>query len=215
MTPTALPHTLREHVADGVVHVLGVAFAIAAGTGLMVWAALQVPGTHIWPLAVYALGLLASFSLSAAYNLTLHRRARAILRRFDHAAIYLMIAGTYTPMALLGMGGAGGWALAISVWLLSAAGIALKLGWIHRWERAGLVLYLVLGWIGILAAWPLVEALPGPALALLVIGGVVYTGGTVFYNYDRIPFARAIWHGHVLTAAATHYAAVILVARLG
>ena len=105
MTLTDLPHSMTEHIADGVVHVIGVALAVAAVTGLLVWASLSVPGQHIWPLAVYAVGLLASFSFSAAYNLTLHARARAVLRRFDHAAIYLLIAGTYTPMALLGIGG--------------------------------------------------------------------------------------------------------------
>ena len=170
MTLTDLPHSMTEHIADGVVHVIGVALAVAAVTGLLVWASLSVPGQHIWPLAVYAVGLLASFSFSAAYNLTLHARARAVLRRFDHAAIYLLIAGTYTPMALLGMGNTVGVALLVIVWTLSGIGIALKLGWIDRWPRTGFLLYLSLGWIGAIAACPTLSAMPGAALALLLAG---------------------------------------------
>ncbi|WP_417721301.1 PAQR family membrane homeostasis protein TrhA [Salipiger sp.] len=214
MTLTDLPHSMTEHIADGVVHVIGVALAVAAVTGLLVWASLSVPGQHIWPLAVYAVGLLASFSFSAAYNLTLHARARAVLRRFDHAAIYLLIAGTYTPMALLGMGNTVGVALLVIVWTLSGIGIALKLGWIDRWPRTGFLLYLSLGWIGAIAACPTLSAMPGAALALLLAGGLVFTVGTIFHTSRRIRFARAIWHGHVIAGAATHYAAVILIARL-
>ncbi|GKY87581.1 PAQR family membrane homeostasis protein TrhA [Sinisalibacter aestuarii] len=208
-----LDHTLAEHVADGVMHVLGLAAAIAGATALMVWAALSVPADRLWPLIPYAVGLVATFALSAAYNLTLHRRIRAVLRRFDHAAIYLMIAGTYTPMAIIGIGGGRGLALAIAAWSLAVFGITLKLAFFHRWPRLGFVLYLAQGWLGVVAAWPLMQSLPLAALILLLIGGVTYTLGTIFYA-KAWPFSTAIWHGHVLAAAATHYAAIILVARL-
>ena len=214
MTRIELPHSLREHIADGVVHIIGVAAAVAGVSALMVWAALSVPADRIWPLVFYAVGLIATFSLSAAYNLTLHERARRVLRRFDHAAIYLMIAGTYTPMALIGLGGGRGWALAITAWAFAVIGIVMKLAFFHRWPRAGFAMYLGQGWLGMIAAWPLVMTLPVTALVLLVIGGLTYTLGTLFYRAKSLRFSRAIWLGHVLAAAATHYAAVIMIARI-
>jgi hemolysin III len=205
-----LDHSFAEHVADGVMHVIGLAAAIAGATALLVWAALAVPPERIWPLVPYAVGLVATFALSAAYNLTLHHRIRAVLRRFDHAAIYLMIAGTYTPMAIIGLGGGRGIALAIAAWSLAIFGITLKLAFFHRWPRLGFVLYLAQGWIGVIAAWPLMQTLPLAALVLLLVGGLTYTLGTIFYA-ARWRFSTAIWHGHVLAAAAAHYAAVVII----
>lgn len=211
MTRHQLRESFAEHFADGVLHVIGVAAVIAGATGLMVWAAMRLPGAAIWPLAIYAAGLLLSFSFSAAYNMTLHAPTRAVLRRLDHAAIYLLIAGTYTPMAIIGLGGWVGWSLAIAAWSLAIVGIVMKLVFFHRWQRAGFALYLGLGWLGAVAAWPLVAQLSLGALILLLVGGLTYTAGTVFYHSER-KFSRAIWHGHVLAGAAVHYAAVLVVA---
>lgn len=208
-----LDHSFAEHVADTVMHIIGAAAAVAAATALIVWAAMSLPADRIWPLIPYAVGLVATFALSAAYNMTLHAPIRAVLRRFDHAAIYLMIAGTYTPMALIGIGGGRGMALAIAAWSLALLGITLKLAFFHRWTRLGFALYLAQGWLGVLAAWPMMQTLPLPALILLVVGGLTYTIGTIFFT-ARWKFSTAIWHGHVLAAAAAHYAAVILVIRV-
>lgn len=213
MTRDILQHSLREQIADGVLLVLGVAAAIAGVTGLLVWASLTGRGDSFWPLAFYALGLIASFSLSAAYNLTRHAPSRAILRRLDHAAIFLLIAGTYTPLALLGLGGWQGTALTLATWGLALIGLVMKLCFFPRWDRAGFVLYLGQGWLGLLVLWPLVHSLPPLALVLLLAGGLTYTVGTVFYHRDGLPYARAIWHLHVLAAAAAHYVAVILVTK--
>jgi len=208
-----LEHTLGEHIADGVMHVLGVVAAVAGATALIVWAALEVPFAQVWPLIPYAVGLVATFAFSAAYNMTLHRRIRAVLRRFDHAAIYLMIAGTYTPMAIIGIGGGRGLALAIAAWSLAVFGITLKLAFFHRWHRLGFVLYLTQGWLGVLAAWPIIQSLPLAASILLLIGGLTYTAGTIFHHANW-KFSTAIWHGHVLAAAATHYAAIFVLVAL-
>lgn len=211
MRQVNLGYSAREHVADAVVHVLGLVFAVAGASALLTWAVLTIPADRIWPLVPYAAGLVATFALSAAYNMTLHARIRAVLRRFDHAAIYLMIAGTYTPMALIGLGGGRGLALAIAAWSLAGLGIVLKLAWFHRWPRLGFTLYLAQGWLGIVAAWPMIQALPVPALVLILAGGLTYTFGTLFHH-GRMRYATAIWHGHVLAAAITHYVAVFLVA---
>jgi hemolysin III len=211
MTLYPLPHSRAEHFADGAVHVIGVAAAIAGVSGLMVWAAMTVPSAWIWALAFYAAGMIATFSLSAAYNLTLHAKTRAVLRRFDHAAIYLMIAGTYTPIAIIGLGGWEGWALAIGSWALAIVGIVMKLVFFERWPKAGFVLYLAQGWLGVVALWPIVTTLPISATVLIFAGGITYTLGTIFYQFEKLPFSRAIWHTHVLAAAAAHYIAVLLI----
>ncbi|HCQ64345.1 MAG TPA: DNA-binding protein [Rhodobacteraceae bacterium] len=211
MHSNGLDRSRNEHIADAVMHLLGVVFAVAGTAALLTWAALAVPADRIWPLVPYAVGLVATFALSAAYNMTLHAPLRAVLRRFDHAAIYLMIAGTYTPMAIIGLGGGRGLALAVAAWSLAALGIVLKLAWFHRWPRLGFALYLAQGWLGLVALWPMVQTLPPAAVVLIVAGGLTYTVGTVFHT-GRMHYATAIWHAHVLAAAVTHYAAVILIA---
>ncbi|PID35310.1 MAG: DNA-binding protein [Rhodobacterales bacterium] len=207
-----LDHSFGEHLADGIVHGLSVVAALIGATALVVWAAMAAPGGHIPPLIIYALGLIATFAFSAAYNMCLHPGARAVLRRFDHAAIFIMIAGTYTPMALIGIGGAKGVLLASAVWSIAVIGVFLKLFFFHRFYRTTHVLYLVQGWLALIAIVPMVRALPLPATVLIVLGGVTYTLGTLFHHRDDLPFNRAIWHGMVLAAAATHYAAVLTVA---
>lgn len=207
-----LDHSFGEHLADGIVHGLGVAAALIGATALVVWAAMSAPGGHIPPLIIYAIGLIATFAFSAAYNMCLHPGARAVLRRFDHAAIFIMIAGTYTPMALIGIGGAMGVALASTTWGIAVAGVFLKLFFFHRFYRTTHALYLIQGWLAVLAIVPMVRALPVAATVLIVVGGVTYTLGTLFHHRDDWPFNRAIWHGMVLAAASTHYAAVVTVA---
>ncbi|PIE06911.1 MAG: DNA-binding protein [Rhodobacterales bacterium] len=202
--------SMAEQIADGAVHVLGVVFAAAGTAALLTWAIMAVPADRVWPLIPYVVGLVATFALSAAYNMTFHTRIRQVLRRFDHAAIYLMIAGTYTPMAIIGLGGGRGVALAAAAWSLAAFGIVLKLAWFHRWPRLGFALYLAQGWLGALAVWPMVRSLPPAATILIFAGGITYTLGTVFHH-GAMKYATAIWHGHVLAAAAAHYWAVVLI----
>ena len=212
MKKYGLDHTFGEHLADGIVHGLGVAAALIGATALVVWAAMSAPGGHIPPLIIYAIGLIATFAFSAAYNMCLHPGARAVLRRFDHAAIFIMIAGTYTPMALIGIGGAKGVALASTVWGIAVVGVFLKLFFFHRFYRTTHALYLIQGWLAVIAIVPMIQSLPVVATVLIIVGGVTYTLGTLFHHREDWPFNRAIWHGFVLTAAATHYAAVVTVA---
>ncbi len=159
MRKYGLDHTFREHVADSAVHIVGVVAALVGATALVVWAVMTAPIGYIPPLIIYAIGLIATFSLSAAYNITVHKRARDILRRFEHAAIFIMIAGTYTPLALIGIGGATGIALASAVWSIAVLGVFLKLFFFHRFTRTGFVLYLIQGWLALVAVVPMVRAL--------------------------------------------------------
>lgn len=212
MRKYGLDHTFQEHLADSVVHVVGVAVALVGATALVVWAVMAAPREHIMPLIVYAFGLIATFSLSAAYNITVHKRSRDILRRFDHAAIFVMIASTYTPLALIGIGGVAGITLAALAWGIAALGVFLKLFYFHRFDRVTFALYLVHGWLAVLAVVPMMREIPVAILVLIVIGGMIYTLGTLFHRNDGWAYNRAIWHGLVLMAASLHYSAVFAVA---
>ncbi|MHA6268109.1 hemolysin III family protein [uncultured Aliiroseovarius sp.] len=204
--------TYREYIADGVVHGFGVFAALIGAAALIYWALGDAPMGYLPPMLAYGAGLIASFTLSAAYNMTLHKSARRVLRRFDHAAIYLMIAGTYTPIALIGIGGTNGIALAAGAWTLALIGVTLKLFFFRRFERLSFMLTLMQGWMAVLMIGPLIAVFSPVVLVLLVGGGVLFTLGIVFHLGDHLPFNRAIWHAHVLLGAAAHYAAVVMVA---
>ena len=202
-------YTWRERVADGCIHAIGVAASLVALTILLVIGVMSQTALWIVSLAIYGVALVLTFSCSAGYNLVVHPKLTTVLRRLDHAAIFLMIAATYTPFALMKMEAASGlWLLAV-VWTMAAIGIAIKLFAPRYLEGLTTALYLVQGW-AVLAAWhPLVSAVPERVALLLAVGGVLYTVGVVFHLWERLPYQNAIWHGFVLLAASCHYVAVI------
>jgi len=205
----AVSYTRPERIADAIVHAFGVTAAAIAAAVLLGFAIAAGRADRIVAAAIYGFGLLATFGFSAAYNLCPTPVWKERLRRCDHAAIYLMIAGTYTPLALVAIGGATGIALLAAVWTVAFAGLVLKLGWPRRFERLSLVLYLALGWCGLFALGAIIRALPVTALILLLLGGLLYTVGVGFHVWERLKYQNAIWHGCVLSAAACHYAAVV------
>jgi hemolysin III len=146
---------------------------------------------------------------SAVYHINADSPRRERLRRLDHAAIALMIAGTYTPFTVLKLSGAWSTLMTAGIWTIAGAGIAVKLLESRRLERASLVFYLALGWVGLIALHPLAAVLDVETLVLLGVGGMLYTLGVVFYLWRSLPFQTAIWHGFVLSAAGCHYAAVL------
>jgi hemolysin III len=208
----ALPsYTLRERIADGCIHITGVtASLVALGALLTIGVQSQ---TALWTvsLTIYGLALVATFSFSAGYHLVVRPKLKEVLRRFDHAAIFLMIAGTYTPFVLIKMNTPWGLGLLAVVWIIAGIGIAIKLFAPRLLDGLSTPLYLVQGW-AVIAAWePLMTALPGTALTLLTLGGVLYTVGVVFHLWERLPYQNAIWHGFVLSAASCHFVAVMFV----
>lgn len=207
-------YTLRERVADGCVHIVGVTASLVALTALLVIGVKSQVTLWAASLAIYGCALVAMFGCSAGYHLVIRPRVKEILRRLDHAAIFLMIAGTYTPFVLIKMNDAWGFGLLAVVWTIAAIGIALKLLAPRYLEGLSIVLYLIQGW-AVLAAWqPLVAAVPGWVVVLLITGGALYTVGVVFHLWHRLPYQNAIWHGFVLSAASCHYAAVIGVVQV-
>jgi len=202
-------YTPAERRFDGVVHILGM---VLSGLGALTLLGLTGAAGDILlfvAAAIYSLGLIATFWFSAAYNLTVVPHRKTLLRRFDHAAIYVMIAGTYTPLAMISIGGTVGYSLLALVWSIAGLGLVLKLGWPHRFERLSVALYLALGWVGLFVIGSIIQALPVAALVLLLVGGIFYTTGVIFHLWTRLPFQNAIWHCFVLVAAACHYAAVV------
>lgn len=199
----------RELAADRIVHLLGIALGVTGAIAIVVAAAVMRRLDELPPILIYATGLLAMLGCSAAYNMFRTSRWRDWLRRFDHAAIFAMIAGTYTPFTLLGLKGAWSISLTAVIWAVAAIGIAIKLLNPQRIETVSIGLYLALGWIGVVAAGPFMAAFDPVTLSLLAAGGILYSSGVVFHLWHRLPYQNAIWHGFVLAAAAVHYAAVV------
>ena len=196
-----------EHRADAAVHVLGILFAINAS----LWLLWHVTGLSVAiSVFVYCLGLLAMICFSAAYNLAPHGPSKQILRRLDHAAIFIMIAATYTPFAVNRLSAPYGGIILGAIWLSASFGVAMKLLFPRRFEIASITLYLAMGWLIVTVIQPLHAAMAGVDFWLLMAGGIVYSAGVAFYVIDRIPYHKAIWHGFVLVAAVLHFSAVAL-----
>lgn len=186
---------------------MSVLFSLAAAALLLAGAIGVLPAAIFVGLIVYSIGLVGMFAASAAYNLVSHVGVKEILRRLDHAAIFVMIAGSYTPFALV-VGGRTGHMLLAAVWAIAAVGVAIKVRYPRRFDKLSVLLYLSQGWIVLLALDSITAALSNRALSLLVAGGVVYTVGVAFHLMERLLFHNVIWHIFVLGGAACQFAAI-------
>lgn len=195
--------------ADAAAHAIGLLFGLVATTALLITASHHDQGLLIFGASLYGVGLLAMLTCSAAYNMWPPSPTKELWRRFDHAAIFIMIAGTYTPFLMNRMGGAWGFGLLAFVWLVALFGAAMKLAFPRRWESITIALYLGLGWSILVAVNPLLQSVSLNSLILIAAGGVIYSIGVVFHLWDRLPYQNAIWHWLVLAAAACHYIAVL------
>ncbi|MFA7415342.1 MAG: hemolysin III family protein [Rhizobium sp.] len=207
-------YDLHELVADGIVHGVGVVFALIGATALIFYATVWSSYTELAAAWIYGLGLVIALAVSFTYNMWPHSRTKWILRRFDHSAIFVLIAATYTPFLVKG---AHDWAilvLLVGIWLAAAVGIAIKCVFPGRYDRLAILLYLGMGWSGALALGPISQNLPWITIMLIIAGGVIYSAGVVFHIWERLRFQNAIWHGFVVTAAAVHYSAVLTVFSL-
>ena len=203
------PFTRAELVVDGIVHILGLMVALAAGSILLVFAILETAPEAAPALVVYVGSLVVVLGVSLAYNLWPVSPIKMLLARFDQAAIFLFIAGTYTPfLAVLG-GTTSGVLMTTFVWGASLIGVALKLIVPERFGRLAIVLYLAIGWSGILVFQSLAQTLPATTMWLLLAGGVTYSLGIVFHLWEKLKFQNALWHVFVVTGASLHLWAVI------
>ena len=197
-----------EIIADGIVHSIGVCLGLI-GPVMIIALAVKMDPIDVAPILVYVIGLVTMLALSAAYNMWPVSPAKWLLRRFDHSAIYLLIAGTYTPFLAQMKDVIASAGLGIGLWLSAIIGMALKLAFPGRFDRLAIVLCLLLGWSGVTAYDSLVSVLPNSSLWLLAIGGILYSLGTVFHVWQGLRFHNAIWHSFVLLAASCHYLAVL------
>jgi len=196
-------------IADGVVHGIGVFGGVVAATVLVVLTAVYASAIDIVAVSIYAGGLLSMLVLSATYNLWPVSRTKWVLRRFDHSAIYILIAATYTPFILEMKDSVFALALLVGVWCVAVFGIVLKLGWPGRFDRLSTGLYLALGWSGVMLYNSGVGTLPKVALWFVLAGGALYSLGVIFHAWRRLRFQNVIWHCFVLLGAACHYTAVM------
>ena len=197
-----------EMIADGVVHAIGIVLGVIGAVAIIV-VALETERIEVAPILIYVTGLLAMLGLSAAYNLWPISPTKWVLRRFDHSAIYLLIAGTYTPFLAMMKNAVASFGLGAGLWLSALIGVALKLALPGRFDRLAIVLFLLLGWSGAIVYNSFTSAIPSPSLWLLAIGGILYSLGTLFHVWQGLRFQNAIWHGFVLLAASCHYSAVL------
>lgn len=194
--------------ADGVIHVLGIVLGLVAVTGLIIAVLPNPSPSDLIPVLIYGVAMMAVLAVSAVYNMWPISPVKWWLRRFDHAAIFVLIAGTYTPF-LTRMGGDPiPQVLMAVVWAASLVGIILKLALPGRFDRLSIALYLLIGWSGIFI-WDHILMLPNMTLWLLGAGALLYTAGVLFHVWDSLRFQNAIWHGFVLAATACHYGAVL------
>jgi hemolysin III len=198
-----------ELIADGVVHGIGVFGGLVAATVLIVLTAIYATAFDVAVVSVYVAGLLAMLVLSATYNLWPVSRAKWVLRRFDHSAIYVLIAATYTPFIMQLKDSVFAMALLAGVWCVAIVGIVIKLVLPGRFDRLAVGLYLAMGWSGFMLYDTVVAALPALALGFMIAGGALYSLGVIFHAWHRLRFQNVIWHCFVLLGAACHYTAVL------
>ena len=195
---------------NGISHLIGVALALAGLVVLVVFASLQGDPWKIVSFSIYGASLFLLYTLSTLYH-SLRGRAKQIFRKLDHVAIYLLIAGTYTPFTLVTLRGTWGWSLFVTIWVLAIVGIIVDSRLKEGSRAIQMDIYLLMGWLILAAMYPLVQALPKGGLVLLVLGGVFYTSGIIFYALDgKMNHAHGIWHLFVLAGSISHYLAVLL-----
>ena len=199
----------REELASALTHGLGAAAALAGGAVLVTLAAIHGNGWQLGAAIVFGSSLLLLYLASTLYHSFRHPVLKGRLKVLDHCAIYLLIAGTYTPFTLIGLRGPWGWGLFAAIWTLALAGVVFKLFHTGRFKRLSTLLYVAMGWLVLVAIKPVLASLDAWTFGWLVAGGVFYTLGTVFYHRDSIPYSHAIWHLFCIAGSACHYVAVM------
>ncbi len=199
------PYTESEERWNTITHGIGTILAFLAMLGLMYHTIRQGDWLEIISVGIYGLSLVILYLASTSYHAARERKWKDILRKVDKLCIYLLIAGTYTPVALLGVGGNWGWGLCISIWVLTLIGFIFQFSPLQKYESLSLLLYAAMGWLSVIGAEPLLNNLAWEALALLVAGGIFYTSGIYFYVQEKIHFNHVIWHVFVLAGSVSHF----------
>lgn len=190
-------------------HGIGLVLSLAGFAVLLGLAILRGTVWHILACSIYGASLVCLYCASTLYHAALSGRLKRVLKIFDHSAIYLLIAGTYTPFLLLNLRGPWGWSLLGVIWGLALAGILFKLWFVDHFEHASTGVYVAMGWLVVVAAKPVLVHVPAATVIWLVVGGLLYSAGVVFYAWKRLPYNHAVWHVFVLAGSTCHYFAVL------
>jgi hemolysin III len=202
-------HSFIEEILNSVTHGIGILISIAGLVTMIVFSSRYGNTIHIVSSATFGIALVLLYTASTLYHSFQKPNVKHIFKIFDHSCIYILIAGTYTPFLLVTVPGVLGWSMLALVWSLTVIGVLFKIFFVHRFQIISTIAYIFMGWIIIFAIKPLLHALPGGGLFLLVCGGLAYTLGTIFYAWEKLPFNHAIWHLFVLTGSACHFFAVM------
>jgi hemolysin III len=200
---------LKEETINAVTHGLGALLGLGGMAVLVVMASLHGDVWHIVSCSIYGFTLVLLFSSSTVYHSCRGERAKHICRIVDHASIYLLIAGTYTPFLLVNLRGRWGWSLFGVIWGLALAGIVFQVYFVHRFRVVQTLIYLAMGWLVVIAIKPLLTRVPRPGLMWLLLGGLFYTVGAIFYLWKKLPYHHAVWHLFVLGGSICHYFAIL------
>jgi hemolysin III len=201
--------SLEEEIANSLTHGIGILFGVVAIALMVTFAVLNSDAIGILAVSLFGGSLLLLYTFSTLYHAIQHQKTKDLLRIFDHISIYFLIAGTYSPFLLIGLGGVWGWVMFGLVWGIAHVGIVFKAFYKHRFPRLSLGLYLAMGWIAILIAYPIYQALDATVLSLILGGGLSYTLGTYFFVQEKVKYAHAIWHLFVLAGTLTHFIGVM------
>ena len=197
--------TAREETFNAITHGIGALLSPAAFATLVAIAAMQDNRLGVLTFSVYGTTLVLLYVSSYLYHRETDHRRKKVLRTLDHMSVYTLIAGSYTPIALLVLKGVWGWVLLAAVWLLALVGIALAMGKSARVKGMSMALYFLMGWLVVVAAKPMLDAAPAGLIILVLVGGLFYTGGIVFYAVQKIPHHHGIWHLFVLAGSIAHF----------
>lgn len=208
MTSSQNQYSVKEEIANSITHGIGIVLAIAALGILATFASIYGNPWHVISVSVYGFTLILLYTASTLYHSIQAPRTKTILQILDHSAIYMLIAGTYTPFTLVNLRGPWGWSLFSVVWCLAFIGTAIQLKRMERWRVVSLVLYIGMGWTVLVAIKPLISSVAKGGLILLLLGGLAYTFGIIFYGWKSLKFNHAVWHIFVLTGSIFHFFAV-------
>jgi len=209
MSRARLVHISAEELGNTITHGIGLVLSLTGFVILLILAVTHGSAWHIVSCAVYGATLVCLYSASTLYHGIPSPRLKRALKIFDHSAIYLLIAGTYTPFLLVNLRGGWGWSLFGVVWGLALAGILLKFWFVDHFQILSTTVYLLMGWLAVIAVRPLLVRVPTAGLLWLLAGGLFYTLGVVFYAWKRIPYNHVIWHVFVMAGSTCHYFAVL------
>lgn len=207
--PVLPRYSIAEEIANGITNGVGVVFSIAGLAILTAFASVFGEVWHIVSCSIYGATQIVMYAIATLYHSIPHPRAKEVLRLLDHSAIFLLIAGTYTPFALVNLRGPWGWSLLVVTWGLAIFGIVLQTRLLRRSRLVTAIPYVAMGWLVVIAIKPLIESVAPGGLVLLLSGGLAYTFGTIFYVWRRLPFHHAIWHGFVLAGSILHFFAIL------